>query len=226
MRVTPIRLLTADDHPLMREGIAALVATQSDIELVAEASDGREAVEKFRLHRPDVALMDLQMPGLSGIDAIIAIRNDFPNARIIVLTTYGGDNLAKRALSAGAQAYVLKSLVRKELLDTVRAVHKGQKRIHPEVADGLASHIGDETLSARELSVLELIAAGNSNKRIAVHMCDRGRNRQRTREEHSGEAPRKRSYPCCDAGPQARHNQLVSTPLTSRVLDASPSKGG
>lgn len=168
--MNPIRLLTADDHPLMREGIAALVSTQSDINLVAEASDGREAFDLFRLHRPDVALLDLQMPSLSGIDATIAIRNEFPNARIIILTTYGGDNLAKRALSAGAQAYVLKSLVRKELLETIRAVHKGQKRIHPDVAEGLASHIGDETLSPRELRVLELVAAGNSNKRIAVEM--------------------------------------------------------
>jgi DNA-binding NarL/FixJ family response regulator len=168
--VTPIRLLSADDHPLVREGIAALVATQPDIVLVAEACDGHEALQKFRLHRPDIALMDLQMPGLSGIDAIIAIRDEFPNARIIVLTTYGGDNLAKRALGAGAQAYILKSAVRKELLDTIRAVHKGQRRIHPEVADALASHVADETLSARELMVLKLIAAGNSNKLIAVQL--------------------------------------------------------
>jgi DNA-binding NarL/FixJ family response regulator len=168
--LSPIRVLTVDDHPLVREGIAALVAAQPDIVLVAEACDGYEAVQKFRLHRPDITLMDLQMPGMSGIDAIIAIREDFPNARIIVLTTYGGDNLAKRALSAGAQAYILKSSVRKELLDTIREVHKGHRRIHPEVADDLATHVTDETLSARELTVLKLIAAGNSNKRIAAEM--------------------------------------------------------
>lgn len=165
-----IRLLAADDHPLVREGIAALVANQPDIVLVAEATDGQDALDKFRTHRPDVTLMDIQMPGLSGIDAITAIRGEFPNARIIVLTTYGGDELARRALRAGAQAYILKSSVRKELLDTIRAVHGGQRKIQPEVASDLAMHLGDETLSARELMVLDLIAAGNSNKLIASRL--------------------------------------------------------
>lgn len=166
----PIGLLTADDHPLVREGIAALVANQPDITLVAEANDGHDALVKFRIHRPHVTLMDMQMPGLNGIDAIIAIRGEFPDARIIALTTYGGDELAKRALCAGAQAYTLKSSVRKELLDTIRAVHRGEKRIHPDVATDLASRLGDETLSARELTVLDCIAAGNSNKVIAARL--------------------------------------------------------
>jgi DNA-binding NarL/FixJ family response regulator len=163
----PIRILTVDDHALLRQGIAALVNGESDMKLVAEASDGQEAIEKFRLHRPDVTLMDLQMPALNGIEAIIGIRSEFPNARIIVLTTYTGDVHVLRALKAGARGYVLKGHVRRELLDTIRAVHAGQKRIPPEVAAGLAEHAGDEGLSSREIDVLRLIAAGNANKEIA-----------------------------------------------------------
>ena len=165
-----IRLLAVDDHPLVREGIAALVAGQPDMELVAEARDGHEALDKFRQHRPDIVLLDMQMPGISGIDTIGAIRGEFANARIIVLTTYAGDELAKRALRAGAQAYLLKSSVRKELLDTIRLVQKGQKRIDADVAAGMANYLGDDTLSARELMVLDLIAAGNSNKAIASQL--------------------------------------------------------
>ena len=165
-----IRLLAVDDHPLVREGIAALVAAQPDIVLVAEAADGRAALDMFRTHRPDVTLMDMQMPGLSGIDAIIAIRGDFPDARIIVLTTYEGDDLARRALRAGAQAYILKSSVRKDLLETIRAVHRGQKRVQPEVATNMASHLDDEALSTREIAVLELVAAGNSNRQIGTRL--------------------------------------------------------
>ena len=130
----PIRILTVDDHDLLREGIAALVGAESDMKLVAEASNGQDAIEKFRVHRPDVTLMDLQMPGLSGIEAIIGIRSEFPNARIVVLTTYTGDTQVLRALKAGARAYILKGEVHRELLDTVRAVHAGKKRIPPEVA--------------------------------------------------------------------------------------------
>ena len=167
MKTDPIRILSVDDHVLIREGIAALVGNQTDMTLVAEASSGREAIEQFRAHRPDVTLMDLQMPEMSGIDAIIAIRNEFPEARIIVLTTYAGDVLCQRALKAGAQAYILKGNVRKDLLETIRAVLAGKKLIHAEVAAELAGHAMDDTLTPREIKVLSLVAAGNSNKLVA-----------------------------------------------------------
>jgi DNA-binding NarL/FixJ family response regulator len=162
-----IRVLAADDHPLIREGIGALIANQTDMRLVAEASSGHEAIEQFRRHHPDVTLMDLQMPEMNGMDALIAIRSEFPGARIIVLTTYVGDVLCKRAMKAGAQAYILKGNVRKDLLDTIRAVRSGKKFIHAEVAAELASHAADDALSERETEVLKLIAVGNSNKLIA-----------------------------------------------------------
>jgi DNA-binding NarL/FixJ family response regulator len=161
-----IRILAVDDHPMLREGIASLVASQSDMKLVAEASTGREALEQFRNHRPDLTLMDLQMPDMDGIEAMVAIRDEFPEARIIVLTTYKGDVQVLRALKAGARAYLLKGLLRKELLETIRAVYAGQKRIPPEVAAVLADHAVDETLTAREIDVLRLIAGGNANKLI------------------------------------------------------------
>ena len=166
-----IRILSADDHPLLREGVGALIASQGDMRLVAEASNGREAVEQFRSHRPDITLMDLQMPDMSGIDAIIAIRSEFPDARIIVLTTYAGDALCKRAMKAGAQAYILKSNVRKDLLDTIRAVRAGKKILHAEVAAELATYAADDALSEREIEVLSLIAAGNSNKLVADQLA-------------------------------------------------------
>jgi DNA-binding NarL/FixJ family response regulator len=166
-----IRILSADDHPILREGVGALIASQRDMRLVAEASTGREAVEQFRSHRPDITLMDLQMPDMSGIDAIIAIRSEFPDARIIVLTTYAGDALCKRAMNAGAHAYILKGNVRKDLLDTIRAVRAGKKFIHAEVAAELATHATDDSLSAREIEVLSLIAAGNSNKLVADQLA-------------------------------------------------------
>jgi len=162
-----IRILTVDDHALLREGIAALVNAEWDMKLVGEASNGEEAIEQFRLHRPDVTLMDLQMPALNGVEAVIGIRAEFPDARIIVLTTYTGDVQVSRALKAGAQAYILKGHVHRELLETIRAVHAGKKRISPEVAAELADHVAEDQLSSREIAVLRLIASGNANKMIA-----------------------------------------------------------
>jgi DNA-binding NarL/FixJ family response regulator len=162
-----IRILCVDDHPLLREGIAALIENQSDMKLIAEASNGREALECYRKHRPDITLMDLQMPEMSGIDAMSTIRIEFPEAFIIVLTTHAGDTLVSRALKGGARAYLLKSSVRKELLDTIRAVHSGQKRVSPEVAAGIAEHSTDGVLTPREIEVLRLVAGGNANKEIA-----------------------------------------------------------
>jgi DNA-binding NarL/FixJ family response regulator len=172
MDVSPetIRILSVDDHALIREGIAALIADEADMRLVAEASNGREAIEQFRLHHPDVTLMDLLMPEMNGMDALIAIRSEFPDARIIVLTTYAGDVLCMRAMKAGAKAYILKGNVRKDLLDTIRAVRAGKKFIHAEVATELAIHGNDDALSEREIEVLSLIATGNSNKLIADHL--------------------------------------------------------
>jgi DNA-binding NarL/FixJ family response regulator len=168
---TVIRVLTVDDHALIRDGVAALIANQKDMRLVGEASNGREAIEQFRSHRPDVTLMDLQMPEMNGIDALIAVRSEFPEARIIVLTTYAGDALCKRAMKAGAQAYILKGNVRKDLLDTIRAVRAGKKILHAEVAAELATHAADDALSEREIEVLSLIAAGNSNKLVADQLA-------------------------------------------------------
>jgi DNA-binding NarL/FixJ family response regulator len=162
-----IRILTVDDHPLLRKGIAALVNAEPDMKLVAEASNGQEAVESFRLHRPDVTLMDIQMPSFNGIEAIARIQSEFPDARIIVLTTYTGDTQVVKALRAGARAYILKGHVHRELLETIRAVHAGQKRIPPDIAAELAEHAADDELTQREIDVLRLIGAGNSNKLIA-----------------------------------------------------------
>ena len=162
-----IRVLTVDDHPLVRQGIAGLVGVQQDMVLVCEASDGREAIQQFRTHHPDVTLMDLQMPGMNGIDAILAIRNEFPDARVIVLTTYTGDVQVLRALKAGAQAYLLKNALHKQLLETIRAVHAGKKTLSPEVSYEIAEHATDDSLTPAEIAVLRLIAAGNANKQIA-----------------------------------------------------------
>ena len=162
-----IRVLTVDDHPLLREGIATLVNAEADMKLVAEASSGREAVQMFRLHRPDVTLMDLQMPDMNGTEAIGEIRREFPDARIVVLTTYTGDAQVLGALKAGARAYLLKADVHLELLEVIRSVHAGQKKIPPQIAAELAEHAADDPLSPREIDVLRLIATGNSNKLIA-----------------------------------------------------------
>ena len=162
-----IRILTVDDHPMLREGIAAVLASEQDMILVAEASNGREAVEQFRTHHPDVTLMDVQMPEVNGIDAIVKIREEFPDARIIVLTTYTGDAQAARAFKAGAYGYLLKNMVRKELIDTIRTVHAGKKRIPPEIAIEMAQHHSDDALTEREIQVLREVAAGNANKMVA-----------------------------------------------------------
>ena len=165
-----IRILAVDDHPILRQGIAGLIADESDMTLVAEAANGREAIQQFRAHRPDVTLMDLQMAEMNGLDAMIAIRGEFPEARIIVLTTYAGDVQARRALQAGARAYLLKNSLHTELLDTIRAVHAGRKNLSPEVSFELAEHAAEDTLSPLEVRVLRLIADGNSNKEIAARL--------------------------------------------------------
>lgn len=162
-----IRVLAVDDHPIFRQGITGLLADQPDMKLVAEACDGREAIQQFRAHQPDVTLMDLQMPQMNGLDATIAIRGEFPEARIIVLTTYAGDVQVLRALKAGARAYLLKNLLHKELLETIRAVHAGKKAISPDASFELAEHATDDALTAGEVEVLRLIASGNANKQIA-----------------------------------------------------------
>ncbi len=165
-----IRILCVDDHPVVRLGIARLVDVQSDMALVAEASNGREAIQQFHAHRPDVTLMDLQMPEMGGLDAIIAIRGEFPDARIVVLTTYAGDTQALRALKAGARGYVLKNAIHRELVDTIRAVHAGRKALSPEVSFEIAEHSTDDALTPAELRVLRLIAQGNANKEIAAEL--------------------------------------------------------
>ncbi len=162
-----IRVFCVDDHPLLRDGISTVINNQPDMTMVGEASNAQEAVEQFRKHRPDVTLMDLRLPGMSGIDAMIAIRAEFPEARIIILTTFEGDVEIQRALEAGARAYMLKSMPPKDIVDTIRHVHAGKKRILPEIATHLAEHYSDEALTDREIEVLKQIAGGNRNRDIA-----------------------------------------------------------
>ena len=164
----PIRVFCIDDHPLMREGIAAIIKNEPDMQLVAEASNGREAIQGFREHRPDVTLMDLRLPDISGIDAMVAIRTEFADARIIMLTTFEGDVEIRRALQAGAAGYMLKTMPRRQLVETIRKVHAGKKHIPPEIAAHLAEHMGEESLSKREVDVLQKIAGGNRNGDIAA----------------------------------------------------------
>jgi DNA-binding NarL/FixJ family response regulator len=165
-----IRILVVDDHPVVREGVDALVRRQPDMRIVAQAANGREAIEQFREHHPDVTLMDLQMPEMNGLDALIALRDEFPEARVIVLTTYVGDVQVLRAIKAGALAYLLKNALHKELLDTIRAVHVGKKYISPDATFELAEHATDTALTPAEVRVLRLIAEGNSNKEIAAQL--------------------------------------------------------
>lgn len=165
-----IRILAVDDHPVFRQGIAGLIEGQADMTMVGEAANGREAIQQFRTQRPDVTLMDLQMPEMNGLDALIAIRNEFPQARIVVLTTYAGDIQVLRALKAGAQGYLLKDLLHKELLQTIRAVHAGKMVLSPEASHEIASHATDDALTPAEVAVLRLIAAGNANKQISYQL--------------------------------------------------------
>src|SRR6266566_5304089 len=162
-----IRILSVDDHPVVRQGIAGLIGIQTDMLLVSEACNGREAIQQFRIHHPDVTLMDLQMPEMNGLDALIALRNEFPDAKVVVLTTYAGDVQILRALKAGAQAYLLKNTLHKELIDTIRAVHAGKKSLSPEISYEIAEHSTDDALTPAEILVLRLIVAGNANKQIA-----------------------------------------------------------
>ena len=202
----PIRIMAVDDHPMIREGIAGLVSAQSDLKLVAEAIGGREAIQQFRIHRPDVTLMDIRMPEMSGLDAISAIRGEFPDARIIVLTTYAGDVQALRAMRAGAQAYLLKDSLRNELLDTIRAVHTGKKTLSPEVSFQLAEHLADDPLTPAEIRVLRSdcrrqCQQGNSRSALLEH-----RDRQRSSPQHSIQTARQRPNPRRHDRTEARDN--------------------
>jgi DNA-binding NarL/FixJ family response regulator len=167
---TRIRVLCVDDHPLLREGITAIINNQPDMILIAEAASGTEAIQKFKQHRPDVTLMDLRLPDMSGVDSLIAIRNEIPEARIIMLTTFEGDVEIQRALEAGARAYMLKSMPPKELIEVIRQVHAGKKKIPTEIATHLAEHLSDEALTDREVDVLKHIAGGNRNRDIAARL--------------------------------------------------------
>ena len=208
-----IRVFSVDDHPLLREGIAAIINNQHDMIMVAQASTGREAIQLFREHRPDVTLMDLRLPDISGIDAMIAIRSEFPDARIVMLTTFEGDVEIQRALAAGARGYMLKNMPPKDLVDGVRQVHAGKKRIPHEIAAQLAEHVSDEALTAREIDVLQHVAGGNRNRDIAEQPVHLGRDGEGPRQAHHGEAGRERSDGGGgDRGAPRHHPTVVDMP--------------
>ena len=192
-----IRILTVDDHALLRKGIGVLIRAEPDMKLVAEASNGQEAIAEFKKHRPDITLMDLQMPEMSGIECLIAIRSDFPNARIIVLTTYPGDVQALRALKAGARGYLLKGQVNRDLPEVIRAVHAGQKRIPPEIAIELAEHTAEDDLSSREIEVLRLIAARQCEQRDRKQTSHCRGNREKPRHKYPRKTSRERPHSRC-----------------------------
>ena len=212
-----IRVFSVDDHPLLREGIAAIINSQADMTMVAQASTGREALQLFREHRPDVTLMDLRMPDMSGIDAMGAILAEFPDARVVMLTTFEGDVEIQRALAAGARGYLLKTMPPRELVEVIRQVHAGRKRIPPEIAAQLAEHIADEPLTPREVDVLRHVAGGNKqprDRRTARHLR---RNRQGPREACDGEARRERPHGGGRDRCAPRHHPAVIAPPSTSI---------
>jgi DNA-binding NarL/FixJ family response regulator len=200
-----IRILVADDHPIIREGVAALVGGQPDMRVIGEASNGREAIQQFRAQHPDITLMDIQMPVMSGLDALIAIRDEAPEARIIMLTTYSGDAQVQRAIKAGARGYLLKSSLHEELLQTIRAVHAGRRAISAEASFELAEHATDDALTPAEVRVLRLIGQGSANKEIA----EQRRDGQRPSPKHPVQIGRERPHPGCHDRGETRHHRVV-----------------